>query len=320
MDWTLIKIRFLQLKREIKLLGLLYNILILIVLALSVYQVFKLNDNYYLSLYTFASNIGILFLAQITRRDRNFIFLHLKNPQKSIFTEYVILSFILSGFLLFSRYWYFFLLIILFSYAISFAKYSFRKKTKLGFLGKIISPKNFEWLSGIRKYKYSFGILYALSLSVSPFVFLPLLVLWILTVQIISFYEECEPLHFLFADNCNPARFLKKKIINHSFLLLCLYFPVLVINSIFNPNLIIFNFVFFIVQLTVLALTVFFKYKIYFPREIIPGNTIYLVVIQVCTVLPFVIGSIPFLLPLPLFLCFKYYFSAKQNLKLFLYD
>ncbi|MFA5403657.1 MAG: hypothetical protein WC358_01865 [Ignavibacteria bacterium] len=319
-DWTLFKIRLIQLKREIKLLGIFHNIIISVVLILALFQIIKLYQNYYLALFTFISTVAIILLIQISRKDKSFVYLHLTFPRKAIFTEYAVLSFLFSGYLLFSFYWYFFVLVILCSAVISGIKYVVKKKTKLGFLSKLISPKNFEWISGIRKYRYTFSILYVVTLAVSPVIFLPIFCLWILTIHIFSFYEECEPQNILFSGYTKPSHFLKKKVLRHSILLFILYLPVLLINSIFNPNLIIFNLIFFIVQMTVLALTIFFKYKIYVPRDTLPGNSIFLIVIQVCTILPFIIGGIPFLLPLPLFLCFKYYFSAKENLKLYLYD
>jgi hypothetical protein len=319
-DWTLFKIRFIQLKREIKLLGVLHNIIISGVLVLAVFQIVKLYQNFYFALFTFVSTVTIILMIQISRRDKSFVFLHIAFPRKAIFTEYAVLSFLFSAYLLFSPFWYFFILIIISCIVISGIKYVVKKKTKFVFLSELISPKNFEWVSGIRKYRLTFGFLYIVTLAVSPVIFLPIFCLWILTIQIISFYEECEPLNILRSGSIKPSRFLKIKILRHSVLLLIIYIPVLIVNSVFNPNLILFNIIFFIVQITVLSLAIFFKYKIYAPRDILPGNSMFLIVIQVCTILPFIIGSIPFLLPLPLFLCFKYYFSAKENLKFYLYD
>lgn len=319
-DWTLTRIRIKQFKRELKLIGLFHNIVIAGVLIIAAFQVVKFYRDFYFALFTLISTLAFVLLVQVTRKDKSFVFLHLASPRKAIFTEYAILSFILSGYLVFSPYWYFFLLTLLGVFVLSGVKYVVKKKTKLGFLGKIISPKNFEWLGGIRKYKYSFGILYILTLAVSPVIILPLLLLWILTIQIFSFYEECEPLNILLSGSIKSSRFLKIKIVRHSFLLFILYLPVLTINSIFNPNLVIFNMIFFVVQVTVLALTILFKYKIYVPHDMLPGNSIFLIIIQVCTLLSFIINGVPFLLPFPLMLCLKYYFSAKENLKYYLYD
>jgi hypothetical protein len=319
-DWTLSSIRLKQFGREIKLIGIFRSIVISIVLILAAFRVVENYYNFNLALITLASSAALILSVHITRKDKAFVFLHLPNPRKAILTEYIILSFILVGYLVVSPYWYFFLLLLIICSVISGIRYEVKKKTNFGFLSKLISPKNFEWIGGIRKYKYTFVLLYTVTLAVSPVIFLPVFFLWVLTIHIFAFYEECEPLNILSAGAGSPSAFLMSKIFRHSILLLGLYFPVLAVNFIFNPNLLVFNIIFFIVQVTVLALTVFFKYKIYVPRDMLPGNSMFLVFIQVCTILPFVIGGIPFLLPLPLILNFKYYFSAKKNLKYYLYD
>ena len=319
-DWTLSGIRLKQFGREVKLIGIFRSIIISIVLILAAFQVVKFYDNFYFALITFISSAALILSVHIARKDRAFVFLHLPNPRKAILTEYIILSFILAGYLVVMPYWYFFILILIFCSLISGIRYEVKKKTKFGFLSKLISPKNFEWIGGIRKYKYTFVLLYAVTLAVSPVIFLPMFFLWVLTIHIFAFYEECEPLNILSAGAGSPSAFLASKIFRHSLLLMGLYFPVLTINSIFNPNLLIFNILFFIVQVTVLALTVFFKYKIYVPCDMLPGNSMFLVLIQVCTILPFLLNGIPFLLPLPFILSLKYYFSAKENLKYYLYD
>lgn len=75
---------------------------------------------------------------------------------------------------------------------------------------------------------------------------------------------------------------------------------------------------FAVVQITVLVLAVLMKYKLYTPLDNMQGLYVYIIIIQVITVLPMFMGGIPFLLPLPLILCAKYYSAAKTNLKYYL--
>jgi hypothetical protein len=91
-----------------------------------------------------------------------------------------------------------------------------------------------------------------------------------------------------------------------------------VINSVFNPETVFINVMFLVVQLTVVALAVLMKYRIYIPLDSLQGLYIILIVIQVVTVLPMFMGGIPFLLILPVILCIRFYFSAKNNLKEYL--
>jgi len=302
------------------LLGVLYTILISLVLILAVFRFYNLYQKENLALILIFGIISFIASIQLTRKDKKFVFLHFINPAKSIFSEYLILSLPFTITILLLPFWYHFIIFISGIYLISGIKYSIKKKTSLGFLSKIISPKNFEWISGIRQSKYTIGLFYITILAVSYLMVIPILCLWIFTIIIFTFYRECEPLKILQAEFSKPSRFIKTKIIKHIFLLSLVYIPVLIINSIYNPHFIYFNIIFFLVQISVLILTILFKYKMYSPGDMLSGNNIYLTFIQVITILPFFMGGIPFLLPLPLFLCFKYYHSAKENLKFYLYD
>jgi hypothetical protein len=320
LDFTLLKIRLLQLIREIKLLGVLYSILISLTLILFIFRVYKFYQRDNLALYTVAGIIATVFSLQLSRQDKSFVFLHIENPRQSIFSEYVMLTLPVTIPVLLSPYPYYFIIIIAGFYLISGVKYSPKKKTRLASLGRLISPKNFEWISGIRHSRYTVGLFYITILLISYVMILPVLCLWILTMILFSFYRECEPLNILQVKFLKPSLFLNSKILRHTLLLILIYFPVLTINSVFNPHFIFFNVVFLLVQISVLALTILFKYKMYTPREMLPGNNFILIIIQATTILPFFTGGIPFLLPLPFFMCFKYYSSAKENLNYYLYD
>ncbi|MDD5361741.1 MAG: hypothetical protein PHN88_06385 [Ignavibacteria bacterium] len=271
------------------------------------------------ALYCTALTVSAILSVQLIRRDKSFVFLHLENAWRKIFLEYTVLTLPVIIPSVFSPYPYLILVILILYALIARVKHVFLKRTRMGFLGKIISPVNFEWLSGVRKHSIIFAFLYAVTLSVSGIIILPLLCLWLITVLLMGFYRECEPLNMLNPCDVNAYRLLNKKIIRHSALLACVYLPILIINSIFNPALIIFNIVFLVVQITVLTLAILFKYRLYTPGDMLHGNEIYLVFIQVFTILPFIMGGIPFLLPLPLFLCVKYYREAENNLNDYLY-
>jgi hypothetical protein len=318
-DTILIKIRFIQLKREIKLLGPVYSPLIILLLIFFDYKLFVFYSSPVYALYCAAMTVSTILSVQLIRRDKSFVFLHLDNAWRKIFLEYTVLTLPVIIPSIFSPYPYLILVILIFYAVIAQVKYVFQKRTRVGFLGKIISPMNFEWLSGVRKHSIIFAFLYAITLSVSGIIILPLLCLWLITVLLMGFYRECEPLNMLNPRDVNSGKLLNKKIIRHSALLGSIYLPVLIINSIFNPALIIFNIIFLLVQITVLMLAILFKYRLYTPGDMLHGNEIYLVFIQVLTILPFIMGGIPFLLPLPLFLCIKYYRDAKNNLKNYLY-
>lgn len=314
----LIKIRLIQIRREAKLLGAIYSAAILALIVFAVYRVHLMYLNFNTAAaVALVTALSVLFV-QLTRGDKPFVLSQMENPNVKIFAEY---SFFLTPFVLpalFTPHFYFVPLVLAAVYAVTRVRYGFRRRTRLSALGKIIRPRNFEWLGGIRTYRIIFLSLYAAAAASSGIMVLPQIFLILVTLVIASFYRECEPLNILYETAKSPRKFLFGKIQRHVILLWAFFAPVLAVNSLVNPSFLIINAAFLFVQSTILVLGILFKYKIYEPCCKLPGNEIYLAVIQTLTVLPFVMGGIPFLLPLPFFLCLKYYFSASDNLKEYL--
>lgn len=314
----LIIIRLIQIKREARLLGVLYSAAIFAVILFGIYRTYLMYLNFNTAAAAAAVTVLSVLFFQLSRGDKAFVLSQLEKPYGKIFAEYLffIIPFILPA--LFTPHFYFVPVIVAAVYAVTRVKYAFRKKTKLPVLGRIISSRNFEWLGGIRSYRFSFIALYSAAAISSGIIILPQIFLIHVTLVIISFYRECEPLNMLLETAVKPRAFLFGKIVRHVYLLWMFFVPVLTINTLSNPSFLIINAAFLFVQSTILALGILFKYKIFEPGCKLPGNEIYLAVIQALTVLPFIMGGIPFLLPLPFFLCIKYYFSASDNLKEYL--
>jgi hypothetical protein len=316
--FEIVNIRRIQLLREIKLLGYLYSIAIFISLGFVIYKLFALYQNFYSSLYILTLIFSVLISFHLVRKDKVFLNKQFENPRRKIFYEYLLFTLPFFIPLLFSPFFYLVAVIPVFIYSISYIIFQFTKKTGVRFLNKIISPINFEWLSGIRKRRYYFSIVYLLAVVFSFMPVLPLVLIWILSILIYEFYCECEPLNMLRINSYSTKLFIRNKILRHVMLYTMFFIPLIIINSIINPEVFYINMIFFIVQLTILILAVLMKYKMYSPLDYLKGIYLYLIIIQTLTALPLFMGGIPFLLPMPLILCFKYYKEAKNNLNYYL--
>ena len=113
--------------------------------------------------------------------------------------------------LLFSPYFYLAAAVPLSVFLITGVKFQYKERTGAGFLGRIISPKDFEWISGIRKRRFFFGIVYLPAFAFSYVKFLPLVLVWMLSVLIYEFYSECEPLNMPEGVGCSPECFPEEK-------------------------------------------------------------------------------------------------------------
>ena len=154
---------------------------------------------------------------------------------------------------------------------------------------------------------------HVLAIGLSWFRILPLFLLWFITVTIVSFYTECEPLHILKRDDLSAKIFLQQKLMKHSKYILLLYIPVLVINTFFNIEYLVLNLLFIPIQLALVWYAICLKYSGYEPNKNSIGNSILLSLVSV--------GSIvPYLLPIPLLMAIGTYGKAVRNLKNYLND
>ena len=254
---------------------------------------------------------AVLLSIHLSRGDSRFVWHHLAQPQRKLFSEYLFFSlpFILAA-LPTWQFWEFFEC-ILFCFCLAHWKvYRSQKRIYWKNLGKIIPAQDFEWLSGVRKHCLALSILFILIYSFCWVRALPIIGLWFVTLIFINFYTEGESLTVirLFYKG-NPAAFLWKKLKRSTVIFTMLYLPPLLLNLYFHPDIWFAYPVFFAMEWVVLAYSIFAKYSIYRPNQVLKGNT----VIQSLAL----IGAIfPFLAPLPIFLCFWYYAKAKKHLAL----
>lgn len=313
MKWKLVKVRLHQIRRQLESLGLFYAFILFAGLCGLVFVAYTSYHQEEKFLYFFGLTILALFLIHISRKDKQFIYSQVDHPVQNIFAEYFIFTLPVTLPSLFSSHRLYFLLLILSLFIIANSKVNTRQRTKFPHLSKIMAPQNFEWLSGLRKNLIPLIILCLLAAATCWVRILPLIFLWFITLSVISFYQECESLQILFASSNTPQKVLKRKILNHTKFILLIFVPILLVNSIFNPNLIIVNGLFLLIQITTFIFAILLKYATYTPNESLKGNTILLSIVA--------LGSlIPYLLPIPVFMCFRNYGRSVNNLKHYLND
>ncbi len=309
---TLINLRLIQIKRELKEAGLRSFVVCGILLYLIYYSfiVYQKNLDAFLL-------IGFLFLfclsLQASRKDKFFLYNHIDNPHLEIFAEYFILTFPFTILSLFTSNWYCFFIFITCLCILPFLKFTLKQKTYFRKISLIIPVQNFELISGFRKSFLFLVPFYVLAICFSWFRILPLFLLWFISLAIVSFFNECEPLHILKEGNTFSNKFLKQKLYRNSKFVLIFYSPIVFVNTIYNFDFWIINLLFIPVQLSLLCLAICFKYSLYRPNKNMGGGNI---------VLSFVsLGSlVPYLLPIPFIMAFGYYGKAKKNLNNYFHD
>jgi len=310
--FTLIYIRYRQAIREVRGLGV-YGFFLLGLAVFAVYNAYNFFQHPVYAYLVSAVVVAIGFSFQTYRQDRDFVYRHIDNPHPEVYTEYALITLPLSLVSLFTAHWYCFFLIQAGLYAVTFYRPAYGVRTYFRHISRFIPAAQFELISGFRR-SFAFIIpVYILALALSWFRFLPLFLLWLITMSVLSFYNECEPENILAQGGKSSWQHLKRKLITHSAYLLLLYTPVYVVNTIFNWEYWWATLLFIPMQVVMLWLAISLKYAFYRPNRILYGNNVTLSIVA--------IGSlIPFLLPIPMVMAAYYIPKANNNLKFYLHD
>jgi hypothetical protein len=308
-QWTdigvLVKLRLCQAKKMVYELGN-YAIFLAFALLLIIAFTYYVHRDEAGSQKLFMLLAAIVVVAHQSRKDKIFVLKHIAYPHVEMMLEYLV---IVLPFIVFGIYFYRFQSIGLLLLCIAIVPY-INVSTKQGRFNafiRYIPASMFEWKSGVRRVFWPFILLYLVALASSWFMILPLVVLWLLTTVMMGFYDENESLPILHEYESTAAAFLHKKIINHLKFLLLLYMPILVINTIFNPDYIWINALFVLAQLTLLVFAITTKYMTYVPNARLFNNSNF-------TAIMTLLGALPGFFIIPLFLALFNYRKAINNL------
>jgi hypothetical protein len=313
MKYVLIKIRLIQLKRETQKLGFFYTLLLIFLLAAA---------SLYAGIYYHRAQTAVIISAAIllvvlyihfNRKDLAFISKHVQFPAQNIYAEYMVFSLPFALPAVFSPQWFHYPLILLLLGCIAVIKVNTVQKTPLPRLGRLIRADAFEWIGGIRKKYISLILLFIIAAALCWLRIAPLIFLFLITTTILSFYMEGESLQVLYAYSSNAKKMLYKKTKTHLIMLSLLLLPVLIVNSIFNPGLVLLNIAFWFVQLTLLSFVILLKYATYLPGNQNMLNSTLIAFVSLGCVLPFI-------LPVPVIMNFINYRKAIKKLQLYYHD
>jgi hypothetical protein len=308
----ILKVRFMQIRRELSNLGFGFIVLFVIYFALlySCYLLFQdnLKSLLLLSLLAFA-----LFSIHIFRRDKKFVLINFNNPHNEFFIEYFVLSLPLTSICLVTKNWFLFFAFIPIIFLISFVKFDFKQVTYFKKISQFIPAYYFECISGFRKSFAPIILLYVASIIFSWSRIFPLILLWFIVLQIVSFFSECEPLQMLLAEKENAKEFIDHKLRKHTILLLKIILPIVIVNIVFNFSDWLVIVAFLVEFIALLCFAICYKYACYIPNDISFSKSIIISLITFCSV-------VPYLFPIPIIFGVIYYYKAIENLKPYFND
>jgi hypothetical protein len=309
----LLKIRVLQLKRALENLGLFRFVFLLslVIFALAyVYLQCAIDPNsYYISVVASA----FIFLIHSSRGDKLFLKTHFANQKQIIFSEYLIITLPLIIAFAINLKWIQILILLVSLVIIVSFEFNPKKRSLNTKLQKLIPKSSFEWKAGIRKTFFLVIMLWFTGLFGSSFIGTVPIVIFILGIIPMNFYERCEPFQMIISYEMGSTKFLVQKIKIQFLLFSIITLPLIIAFLIFhhqNWYIPIIEYFTFISLHTYFILT---KYAFYESNSK-PAAT------QIFSAIGAISAIIPIFLPLVWVMSVYFFFKSKNNLNYYLND
>ena len=275
--------------------------------------VFLQTSKYPNSFYVSAVTLIIILLIHIKRSDKLFLKNHFKDFRLIFFTEYVILSSPIIIFLIWHLQWIPVLTILFATFLIVFINYKPAHRNLNTKLQKLIPAAGFEWKAGVRKTYFFTVLLWMVALCTSFYIASVPLVIFILGIISLSFYENGEPLQMLLAGEKNANQFLIQKIKIQLILFSIITFPLIVAFIIFHSEIWYIPVAEYFIFISLHIYTILTKYAFYSPNSVSPAAQTFSAIGAICAI-------VPFLIPVVWLLFVRFYFKSWENLNTYLYD
>jgi hypothetical protein len=293
-----LRIRLLQVFRELKAAGPLYA-LVLIGGGAAFLWLFYRSQTQQIYIHSwFAGIVLLIFTVHMNRGDHRFIFLTVERTGLVFMAEYatIILVFvILSSVATLELYPFVYLLA---APLISMIKPGHFDNSQVARKVVMIENSNYEWLSGIRKSGLTIAVLWIIGMLLTPVPYASMLVVWFVLLIVSSFYEQHENREMVESFGRTPASFLLYKIKQQLIPFALLILPVMAASLFFFPERWWIWLLFLVFSFINIGVFVTSKYAIWEPGETHRSSSL---INSLCMVSFFV----PFLLPLPVFVFFR---------------
>ncbi|MCC9169145.1 hypothetical protein [Pontibacter harenae] len=309
----LIKIRFTQFYRSAAEIGLVRMLLLSTLLSFFIFILLMQATSGVSMSYAVGAVLVIVTLIHLQRQDKLFLRTNFRQYRLVCMAEYLLLSVPLVAFLLCHFQWLLTLVLLLLLGAIVNFEIKPNQRSLNTKIQHLIPGECFEWKAGVRKYLFLITILWVLGLSTSFFVASVPIVISILGVLPLAFYEKSEPYQMITVFERSASKLLIRKVKWQVLFFSVLSVPLIAVFMIFHhdrwyvPTA---EYFIFISLHTYLILT---KYAFYEPNSKSSA-------VQVLGTLGALGVIIPVFLPVVWLLSIRFYYKSRQNLHFYLND
>jgi hypothetical protein len=308
-----IKLRFRQIFRATKGLGLIRIIVLTILSAILVIGLFTQTEKTPNSFYVTGLCLIIITLIQVNRHDKRFLQIHFSNSKLIFLTEYLLLMSPLFICLIYGKQWIPLISSIALTSLIINLDFKIRQKSLNTSFQKMIPSDCFEWKGGVRKTLVLIVALWIIGLGTSFFIGSVPIVLFILGILPWSFNERSEPLHMILAYELGPTKFLIHKIKMQLSLFSILSIPLIIAFLLFHPVKWYIPIAEYFIFITSYIYIILAKYSFYQPNNKSTGAQAWVAIGAMGMI-------IPVFIPVVWLLSIRFYFKSRNNLNFYLND
>ena len=310
-----IQLRWIQLNRLANELGLVRFVILLALLTGLVLYIFASStESKGAMVLTIIALTGIFLLHQI-RTDKTFVKRHM-SCQKCIFvTEYLaLLAPVWTGLIVHQHYVHFLVILVATPLIASIQIHSAKQKVLHTKLQQWIPDEAFEWKSGIRKVFFILIPLWIIGLLASPLTpVLPVIVLLLIGIISMGFYDKNEPSVMVQTYELSPQRFILRKLQVQLLLLTVVLLPLMIAFIIFHPSYWFLMPIFYLLVTNLQVYSILTKYSFYQPNAISAAANFFQSIGAIALL-------IPLFIPLIWLLCIRFYINSIARLTPYLND
>lgn len=252
-------------------------------------------------------------LLHAKRQDKLFLQAHFHRYKWICMAEYLLLSVPFVAFLLYHFQWLLTLAFLAMLGAIVNIEVKPHQRSLNTKLQLLIPDECFEWKAGVRKYLFLIAILWVAGLSASFFVASVPIVIFILGVLPISFYEKSEPYQMITAFETSASKLLIRKMKWQVLLFSVLSIPLIAVFIIFHHDRWYIPTAEYFIFISLHVYLVLVKYAFYEPGSRSSAVQVFGTVGALGVV-------IPVFIPVVWLLSIRFYFKSRQNLNFYLND
>jgi len=310
---SILKIRFKQIFRATKGIGLIRYIFLISLLGFLAFVLFKQTAVLPNSFVATGIYLTIILLIQINRTDKRFLKIHFNNFKLILLIEYLLLLIPLFICLIYYLHWTLVILVIALTLLIVNIDFKHRQKSLNTFIQRLIPSSSFEWKSGVRKTLFLIIAFWIIGLFTSFFIVSVPIVLFVLGLFPLSFYDKGEPIQMILSFEMGTNKFLFHKIKMQLALYTILSIPLIIAFLIFHLDKWYIPTIEFIVLSTSHIYIILTKYAFYQSNSKSGGAMAFSLIGAMGII-------IPVFIPLIWLLSIRFYFKSRKNLNFYLND